>query len=128
MTVGARLFNAKTHTRAIFLPTQGGKPMTATALAHHAIPLRDVFERYHVGWETKNPDLIASLHSEDTVFHVHDGSDAVHGREALRKRCIETFEKFDFSFEMGRQLYGEDHWVFEYTMVLALKEPGGAPF
>ena len=102
--------------------------MTATALAKHATPLRDVFERYHVGWETKNPDLIASLHSEDTVFHIHDGSDAVHGRQALRQRCIETFEKFDFSFEMGRQLYGEDHWVFEYTMVLALKEPGGAPF
>ena len=61
--------------------------MTATALAKHATPLRDVFERYHVGWETKNPDLIASLHSEDTVFHIHDGSDAVHGRQALRQRC-----------------------------------------
>jgi hypothetical protein len=46
----------------------------------------------------------------------------------LRQRCIDTFEKFDFSFEMGRRLYGADHWVFEWTMVLALKEPGGAPF
>ena len=100
--------------------------MPATALAKQAAPLRDVFERYHVGWETKNPDLIASLHSEDTVFHVHDGSDAVHGRAALRQRCIETFEKFDFSFEIGRLLYGDDHWVFEWTMLLALKEPGGA--
>src|SRR3982074_2479653 len=78
-------------------PPEGGKPMTATALAKHATPLRDVFERYHVGWETRNPDLIASLHSEDTVFHVHDGSAAVHGREALRQRCFDTFEKFDFS-------------------------------
>ena len=102
--------------------------MTATAFANRAISLPDVFERYHVGWETKNPDLIASLHSEDTVFHVHDGSDAVHGRQALRQRCIETLEKFDFSFEMGRRIYGDDHWVFEWTMVLALKEPGGAPF
>ena len=102
--------------------------MTATALANRAMPLCDVFERYHVGWETRNPDLIASLHSEDTVFHVHDGSGAVHGREALRKRCIDTFAKFDFSFEMGRRLYGDDHWVFEWTMVLALKEPDGAPF
>ena len=101
--------------------------MTATALAKHATPLREVFERYHVGWETKNPDLIASLHSEDTVFHVHDGSDAVHGRQALRT-LHRDFEKFDFSFEMGRRLYRDDHWVFEWTMVLALKEPGGAPF
>ena len=102
--------------------------MTATALAKHATSPRDVFERYHVGWETKNPDLIASLHSEDTVFHVHDGSPAVRGREALRQRCIDMFAKFDFSFEMGPRFYGDEHWVFEWLMVLALKEPGGAPF
>ena len=102
--------------------------MATTALAKNIPPMQRVFERYHVGWETRNPDLIASLHSEDTVFHVHDGSAAVHGREALRKRCVETFEKFDLSFEMGRRFYGDDHWVFEYTMVLALKEPGGTPF
>ena len=29
---------------------------------------------------------------------------------------------------MGRRLYGADHWVFEWTMVLALSEPGGVPF
>jgi hypothetical protein len=102
--------------------------MTATALAKPATPLRAVFDRYHVGWETRNPDLIASLHSEDTVFHIHDGSAAVHGREALRQSCIETFRKFDFSFETVRWLDGGDHWVFEWIMVLALKEPGGAPF
>ena len=102
--------------------------MSVTAQVAQASPLAAIFERYHVGWETRNPDMIASLHSEDTVFHVHDGSDAVHGREALRQRCIDTFEKFDFSFEMGRRLYGDDHWVFEWTMILALKEPGGAPF
>ena len=102
--------------------------MTATALANRATSLREVFERYHVGWETKNPDLIASLHSEDTVFHVHDGSAAVRGREALRQRCIDMFAKFDFSFEMGPRFYGDEHWVFEWMMVLALKEPGGAPF
>ena len=100
--------------------------MTATALAKHAMPLRDVFERYHVGWETRNPDLIASLHSEDTVFHVHDGSDAVHGREALRQRCIDTFEKFDFSFEMGRRLYGDDHCAIGLQLVrfLTAEEAG----
>jgi hypothetical protein len=91
--------------------------MTAIALARHAQPLREVFERYHVGWETKNPDLIASLHSEDTVFHVHDGSAAVHGREALRQRCIRS-----------RRSTSRSRWVADWTMVLALKEPGGAPF
>lgn len=97
-------------------------------LAELALPLPDLFARYHVGWETKDPDLIASLHSKDTVFHLHDGSAAVHGREALRKHCIDLFARFDFGLEMGRKFYGDDHWVFEWTMVLALKEPGGAPF
>jgi hypothetical protein len=27
-----------------------------------------------------------------------------------------------------RQLYGEDHWVIEWTMVLSLAEPDGSPF
>lgn len=101
---------------------------STTAFAQNVSPLQRVFERYHIGWETRNPDLIASLHSEDTVFHVHDGSPAVHGRDALRKRCADTFEKFDFSFESKRRFYGDDHWVYEYALVFALKEPGGAPF
>ena len=50
------------------------------------------------------------------------------GRDALRRHCAELFAAFDFSFVMGRQLYGQDHWVFEWTMILSLAEPGGSPF
>lgn len=97
-------------------------------LAELALPLPDLFARYHVGWETRDPDLIASLHSEDTIFHLHDGSAAVHGRAALRQHCIDMFARFDFTHEVVRTLYGDDHWVIDWTMVLALAEPGGAPF
>jgi hypothetical protein len=90
--------------------------------------LAAVFERYHVGWETRNPDMIASLHSEDTIFWLHDGSEPVTGRGALRKHCVELFARFQFSLEIGRRLYGEDHWIFEWTMVLSLAEPDGSPF
>jgi hypothetical protein len=90
--------------------------------------LAAVFDRYHVGWETRNPDLIASLHSEDTVFLLHDGSEPVTGREALRRHCAGLFATFKFTFEKKRLLFGADHWVFEYTMVLALAEPNGSPF
>ncbi|RJF93404.1 nuclear transport factor 2 family protein [Sphingomonas cavernae] len=96
--------------------------------AELALPLPDLFARYHVGWETRDPELIASLHSEDTVFHLHDGSDAVRGRDALRQHCIDMFARFDFTHEVVRTLYCDDHWVIEWTMVLALEEPGGAPF
>ncbi|NKB15658.1 MAG: nuclear transport factor 2 family protein [Sphingomonadales bacterium] len=90
--------------------------------------MRDVFERYYIGWETKNPDLIASLHSEDTVFQLHDGTPPVQGRDALRARCAEMFKQFDFAFEMGRFFHGTDHWVFEWTMVLRLTDSAGVPF
>ena len=91
-------------------------------------PLAATFARYHVGWETRDPDLIASLHSEDTVFWVHDGSAPVTGRTALRRHCAALFAAFDFSFAAGRQLYGEDHWIFEWTMILSLAQPDGSPF
>jgi len=100
----------------------------AAQVAPVSSPLAAIFERYHVGWETRDPDLIASLHSDDTIFWIHDGSEPVKGREALRRHCAGLFEAFDFSFQRGRLLYGEDHWVFEYTMVLALAEPDGSPF
>ncbi|WP_434426087.1 nuclear transport factor 2 family protein [Nannocystis pusilla] len=103
----------------------------ATPVEQNTAPsqsLPDLFARYHVGWETRDPALIASLHAQDGVFHLHDGSEPVHGREALRRHCAGLFARFEFGFEMGRRLYGADHWVFEWTMVLALREPGGAAF
>jgi hypothetical protein len=29
---------------------------------------------------------------------------------------------------MGRRLFGDDHWVFEWTMNLSLVESNGSPF
>jgi len=102
--------------------------MSVAAQVTQPSPLAAIFERYHVGWETRNPDMIASLHSDDTIFWLHDGSEPVTGRTALRQHCAELFASFQFSQEMGRRLYGEDHWIFEWTMVLSLAEPGGGPF
>lgn len=102
--------------------------MPVTAHVAQASPLAAIFERYHVGWETRNPDLIASLHAEDTIFWLHDGSDPVKGREALRQHCAGLFAAFKFSHATDRLLYGEDHWTLEWTMILSLAEPDGSPF
>jgi hypothetical protein len=102
--------------------------MSVAAPVAQTSPLAAIFERYHVGWETRNPDLIASLHSEDTIFWLHDGSEPVKGRDALRRHCAGLFAAFKFSHAVGRQLYGEDHWIVEWTMVLSLAEPDGSPF
>ena len=102
--------------------------MSLTAQVAQAAPLAAIFERYHVGWETRNPDMIASLHSEDSIFWLHDGSEPVKGREALRRHCAGLFAAFNFSQALERQLYGEDHWILEWTMILSLAEPDGSPF
>lgn len=101
---------------------------TRTLPAHLSRPVEDIFERYHTGWETKDADFIASTHSEDTLFWLHDGSEPVKGREALRQHCISMFRSYDFTLEMGRRLFGADHWVFEWTMVLPLTGKDGTPF
>ena len=100
----------------------------STAELQRDSEMEAAFQRYHVGWETRNPDLIASLHTEDTLFAMHDGTAPVRGREALRKGCEAMFAQFDFSFEMGCRLYGKDHWIFEWLMVLNLIDTAGQPF
>jgi hypothetical protein len=102
--------------------------MSVIAKVAQPSPLAAIFERSHVGWETRNPDLIASLHAEDTIFWLHDGSEPVKGRDALRQHCAALFSAFNFSHVVDRQLYGEDHWTLEWTMVLSLTEPNGSPF
>lgn len=102
--------------------------MSVAEQSVQASPLAAIFERYHVGWETKDPDLIASLHSEDTLFWLHDGSEAVKGRDALRRHCAALFTAFEFAHAVERVLFGVDHWIVEWTMILALAEPGGSPF
>jgi hypothetical protein len=102
--------------------------MSVTAQVAQTSPLAAIFERYHVGWETRNPELIASLHAEDTIFWLHDGSEPVKGRDAVRRHCAGLFAAFDFSNTVVRLLYGEDHWVLEWTMTLSLAQPDGSPF
>lgn len=102
--------------------------MAVASQPAHATLLAEIFERYHVGWQTRNPELIASLHSEDTLFWLHDGSPPVKGRDALRRQCEGLFAAFDFSHTTERILYGDDHWVLDWAMTLSLREPDGSPF
>src|SRR5688500_14349132 len=97
--------------------------MSTATLAHPAqaqSPLKAAFDRYHVGWETQDAGLIASLHSADSVFLLHDGSPAVVGRENIRRHVEGLFRTYPaLAFEpQQRVLFGEGRWVFEYTMVL----------
>lgn len=87
-----------------------------------------LFARYHVGWKTRSPDLIASLHSDDTIFWLHDGDGPIHGREALHKHCVDMFADYRFGLEEGRMFFGASYWIFEWMMVLDLTDKDGKPF
>lgn len=99
--------------------------VAVAAAPEKILPTEALFERYHVGWEAKDPELIASLHSRDTIFLLHDGSPPVEGRDALRAHCRALFATYDFSMVEGRRIHGEDYWIFDWTMVLTLPLAGG---
>ena len=61
-------------------------------------------------------------------FGVHGGAEPIRGREALRQYCVELFARYEFGFEEGRTFFGDDYWVFEWTMILDLIDTNGSPF
>ena len=102
--------------------------MSRAQLAEKGLDTQALFDRYHVGWKTRNPDLIASLHSEDSIFWVHDGAEPIKGREPLRRYCAELFAKSPFGFEEGRMFFGNDYWIMEWAGIMDLVDTTGKPF
>ncbi|MDZ4368929.1 MAG: nuclear transport factor 2 family protein [Afipia sp.] len=102
--------------------------MSRAQLAEKSLDTQALFDRYHVGWKTRNPDLIASLHSEDSIFWVHDGAEPIKGREPLRRYCAELFAKSPFGFEEGRMFFGNDYWIMEWAGIMDLVDTTGKPF
>jgi len=92
------------------------------------VSAEQAFAQYHLGWEARDPDQIVSRHSPDSTFWLHDGSDPVKGRPALRAHFAQLLTNLDFRFDSHRVLYGERHWVSEWTMVVDLVDPEGQPF
>jgi ketosteroid isomerase-like protein len=89
-----------------------------TTSTQRKVDLEAVTERYFAAWQARDVDAIAALHTEDTSFWAHAGGDPVEGRGAVRAAFAELFERFpEFSFETHRVLYGDHHWVLDWTLV-----------
>jgi uncharacterized protein (TIGR02246 family) len=83
-----------------------------------ALDLETISERYFAAWEARDPDAIVALHTEDTQFWSHVGTEAVKGRDQVRETFAELFERFpEFSFETYRVLYGPDFWVLDWALI-----------
>jgi hypothetical protein len=77
-----------------------------------------ISERYFAAWAARDPDAIVALHTDDTRFWTHLGTEPAVGRDAVRAAFTEIFEGFpQFTFETYRVLYGENHWVLDWALI-----------
>ena len=82
---------------------------------------------YSQAWQNKDPAAIAALHTEDSVFHLHNVHEPWVGRDAIAAAAAEIFEGSpDLGFELVRAHVGADHYVGEYVMKGTTRE--GKPF
>lgn len=72
---------------------------------------------YHGAWVERDPDTIITLHSEDSVFHMHGLAEPAIGKAAVRELFVAILHLVpDIGFEPKRLYSGNDHIVFEYDM------------
>ena len=72
---------------------------------------------YRRAWQNKDPAMIAALHTEDSVFHLHDIIEPWVGRDAIRAAVAGFFaDSPDLHFEPVRVHVGADHFVSEYVL------------
>ncbi len=82
-----------------------------------SISVEELAMSYHQAWTDLDPAVIAALHSQDSVFHMHGVGDPATGRMAVRD-MISSLLAFvpDLHFEIKRLHAGADHFALEYDM------------
>lgn len=79
--------------------------------------LKEFAMNYSRGWADHDPEAIVSMHTEDSVFHLHDIGPQAEGREAVRGLIVALLADVpDVRFELMRAHFGNDHFVTEYVM------------
>lgn len=79
--------------------------------------LKRLTDRYFAAWERRDPDAIAALHSEESVFHLHTGQEPVQGRAAVREAFAAMFEQWpDLSMELVSLHLGQDFWAVQWRV------------
>ena len=79
--------------------------------------VQELAVQYGQAWAEHEPDAIIALHTEDTVFHMHDVAEPACGRAAVRDAVAGVLDQSpDLHFEPTRVMFGTDHFVSEYKM------------
>jgi hypothetical protein len=74
-------------------------------------------KEYSGAWAAHDPDAIAAMHTDDSVFELHDVGASATGRAAVRDLILTLLAAVpDLRFELKRAHFGADHFVTEYVM------------
>jgi len=74
-------------------------------------------KEYSSAWAAHDPDAIAAMHTDDSVFDLHDVGAPATGRAAVRDLIATLLTLVpDLRFELKRAHFGAEHFVTEYVM------------
>lgn len=74
-------------------------------------------KEYSDAWAAHDPDAIAAMHTDDSVFELHEVHAPATGRAAVRDLIATLVTAVpDLRFEHKRAHFGEGHFVSEYMM------------
>jgi steroid delta-isomerase-like uncharacterized protein len=72
---------------------------------------------YSGAWAAHDPAAIAAMHTDDSVFELHDVGAPATGRAAVRELIEALLTAVpDLRFEPKRAHFGAEHFVTEYMM------------
>jgi ketosteroid isomerase-like protein len=81
------------------------------------LTVQELAMQYSRAWADRDPDAILALHTENTVFHMHDIAEPACGQAAVRDAIAAVLAQSpDLRFQPRRVRFGADHFVSEYEM------------
>jgi steroid delta-isomerase-like uncharacterized protein len=75
--------------------------------------LEGLIARYNDAWNRQDVDAIASMHTDDVVFHNHTAGERVEGADAVRDHIAGIFTSWPGMRFTGRSLYLRDALVVQ---------------
>ncbi|MFJ6655850.1 nuclear transport factor 2 family protein [Streptomyces sp. NPDC091377] len=87
----------------------------------------ELFAHYHAAWEVRDPDRVAALHTEDSLFHLHLAQPPARGRTEIRAAVADTFALVpDLAFTLVSLRAGDDFWVTRFRLTGTAAATGAA--